>query len=103
MSKNKTLKFSKYNNLSEIYKFPNNKKVIKKIPSPNLYYNAKYDIFRPIIHKNDGKFTNYSVLGLDNNNNKARLIKFETGVIALKIPYLKLITLYKEEEEEEEE
>ena len=102
MAKSKTLKFSKYNNLSEIYNFHNDENVIKKIPSPELYYNAKYDVFRPIIHKRDGEFTNYSVLGLVNNindNNKAMLIKFETGIVALRIPYLKLITLFKEEEE----
>ena len=108
------LKFSKYNDLSKIYIINNPERVYKQIPSPDQYYNAQYDTFRPIVHKNDGPFTNYSILGLDDDNNnsssssssdsnssdskKATLIKFETGIIALKIPYSKLITLYNDEE-----
>ena len=96
----KTILFSKYNDLSEIYNHEN--KLININQSPNQYYNAYYNTFRPVIDKQlkQNLLDNYSILGLDNNNNNnddvARLIKFKSGFIALKIPYLKLITLYKD-------
>ena len=101
----KRILFSKYNNLSEIYDMKTKIKV-KDIPSANYYYNSNKKVIERIINiKDTGPILskNYSILGIknnnnnnNNNNNKATLIKFKSGIIALKIPYLKLIKLYRE-------
>ena len=103
MVKTKSIVISRYNDLSKIYDIKTNA-LYKIIPSPNYYYNFKQNCFVEIIDKKTKKNIlkyDYSILGFDYNNNKNNknipsLIKQKTGYIVLKIPYLKLIKLYKE-------
>ena len=100
--KKQKILFSKYNDLSKIYDLKSNK-WMKTIPSPSYYYDSKRKVFEEIININDTGpilIKKYSVLGFndkDNNNEKAALVKFQSGFIALKIPYLKLFKLYKDD------
>ena len=88
---------SKYNDLEKIINFSDNK-IIKKIPSPNYYYNYKQKKIYRIIKNKDIAVNKYSLLGFNSpiNRNHAYLIKLKSGHIALRIPYTKLFILYKE-------
>ena len=86
--------YSKYNDLSKIYDL-NSNKLILTIPSPNHYFDCeKKRIIHPIY-----QYSKYSILGLNDNNdddNKSHLIKLNSGIIALKIPFMKLFKFYME-------
>lgn len=101
MTKNNKILISNYNDLSKLYNIKDNK-LYKVIPSPNHFYSTKRNrLYKVLNNKNKQKILidNYSILGFNNSSsddNVARLIKFKSGRIVLKIPYLKLIKLYME-------
>ena len=103
MGAKKQLLMSKYNDLGKIIDATDNNKVTKIIPSPHYYYEPRRNEFIQIV--NDKIAIKYSILGLNNdddnnniNNDNAKpiLIKLKTGDIALKIPYVELLKLFKE-------
>ena len=87
------LLFSKYNELNKIYN--NNNELFITLPSPNHYYDSKEKKIKNINDDDNIIYEPYSILGLNNNNNNATLIKLESGIVAVKIPYMKLFELYK--------
>ena len=98
-TRNKKVHVSKYNDLSNIYDI-NNGRLFKTLRVPNFYYNSKAKKIQRIVYLNTVK--NYSLLGMtygnifDDFNKKAILIKLRSGVVALRIPYVKLFRFYKE-------
>ena len=95
----KILLVSKSNDLSKIFNAMYYNKLTKVIPSPHHYYDPQTDEFKKILTERE---VTYSILRVCNNNKKnnnnattAKLVKLRSGFIALKIPYLKLIRLFK--------
>ena len=91
---------SEHDDLSKIMDAMDNNKVTKIIPSPYHYYDPARNKFMKIISDNQARdVVDYSLLGLKSNDYggiKPALIKLKSGVVALKIPYIELLRLFKE-------
>ena len=104
-SKKNAIYISFYNDLSKIMKITDKNdpgELYLEIPSPEEYYDFKSKTIKSNVNDDDENMMNndnnnnnyYSILQLptDKNNNLhfAKLLKLDSGAIALHIPYIKL-------------
>lgn len=89
----RSILISKYNDLSKIIDVTKKNKIIKIIPSPHHYYDLKKNRMMK-----DSKSDHYSILDIySTNDNKPIIVKQkQSGFIALKIPYIESIPLFKD-------